>query len=67
MRQRLDLPLAVGMREVCVEARLQNLAEDDPPDPEPANNRRCRRLDVDPDAKAAAASSTPAAADAPRR
>jgi hypothetical protein len=66
--QRLDLPLAVGMREVCVEARLQNLSADDPPDPEPRNNRRCRRVEVVPhDDRSATAAPFPAAPDSLRR
>lgn len=45
----LDLPLARGMREVCLIARLQTLNEDDPRDPNPADNRLCRSVRVDPD------------------
>jgi hypothetical protein len=40
----LSMALARGMRELCVEVALQNLDAEDPEDPEPANNRRCRRV-----------------------
>jgi len=43
----LDLPLARGMRQVCLVARLQTLNEDDPRDPNPADNRLCRTVRVD--------------------
>jgi hypothetical protein len=46
VRRRLALALAEGQREVCVEARLQTLNADDPGDPEPADNRRCRAIVV---------------------
>jgi len=42
----LDLPLAQGMREICIDVRLQTLAADDPKDPDTDNNRRCRRVTV---------------------
>lgn len=44
----LKMALARGMRELCVEVALQNLNAEDPGDPEPANNRRCRRVDSAP-------------------
>jgi hypothetical protein len=40
----LDLALATGMAEVCVEARLQTLRADDPTDPYQDNNRACRQI-----------------------
>jgi hypothetical protein len=40
----LDLALAVGMAEVCVEASLQTLRADDPSDPYQDNNRACRQI-----------------------
>ncbi len=42
----LAVPLATGMREVCVEAGLQNLRLEDPPDSTPDNNRICRAVVV---------------------
>ncbi|MDA8019112.1 MAG: hypothetical protein MPN21_16860 [Thermoanaerobaculia bacterium] len=44
--QEMTLPLASGMREVCIEARLQTVADDDPRDPNPSDNRVCRRVEV---------------------
>lgn len=35
-----------GMREVCVDVQLQNLAAEDPPDPNLADNRVCRAIQV---------------------
>jgi len=43
----LTVALAEGMRELCLEIQLQNLSAEDPGDPEPKNNRRCRRVEVD--------------------
>ena len=40
------LVLSEGMRELCLEARLQNRAAGDPPDPRPQDNRICRRIHV---------------------
>lgn len=45
----LDLPLARGMREVCVEVRLQTLDAGDPGDPNRTDNRLCRKVEVEPD------------------
>ena len=42
----LDLPLARGMREICIDVQLQTLAADDPKDPDTDNNRRCRHVTV---------------------
>ena len=39
--------LAAGMREVCVEAQIQNLRIEDPSDPTPENNRICRAVAVE--------------------
>jgi hypothetical protein len=44
----LDLPLAVGLAEVCVIAVLQTLRADDPRDPFTDDNRICRRANVRP-------------------
>ena len=44
--RRLRVPLAKGMRELCVEARLQILESADPVDPNPRNNRVCRTIRV---------------------
>lgn len=42
----LELALASGMRELCLEVRLQNLEAGSPGDPNPKNNRICRRVIV---------------------
>ena len=42
----LRLALAEGMRELCIDARLQTLAADDPGDPNAQDNRICRRVEV---------------------
>lgn len=42
----LDLPLAAGMREVCIETRLQTLGDNEPRDPNPGDNTVCRRVSV---------------------
>jgi hypothetical protein len=42
----LSFALAPGMRELCVEATLQNRNLDDPLDPTPSNNRICRVVRV---------------------
>jgi hypothetical protein len=46
LRRALDLPLAEGMREVCIEAVLQTRDAEDPHDPNPKDNRLCRRVEV---------------------
>ena len=38
--------LAVGMRELCVDVALQNVALEDPPDPNLTDNRICRGVKV---------------------
>jgi len=42
----LSLPLAEGMRELCIDAALQNLRAEDPADPNPGDNRICRTVKV---------------------
>lgn len=42
----VTVPLAAGMRELCVEAVLQSRAPDDPVDPNPNDNRICRAIRV---------------------
>lgn len=42
----VDLPVSRGTREICLEARLQTLDADDPQDPDPSDNRLCRRVTV---------------------
>jgi hypothetical protein len=44
----LTLVLSEGMRELCLEARLQNRSAGDPSDPRPHDNRICRRIQVHP-------------------
>jgi hypothetical protein len=44
--RKLSLALAVGMSEVCVGVKLQNVSLDDPPDPNLKNNRTCRPVAV---------------------
>lgn len=46
MERSLSFALASGMRELCVEATLQNRNLDDPLDPTPSNNRICRVVRV---------------------
>jgi hypothetical protein len=46
MERVLSFALAPGMRELCVEATLQNRNLDDPLDPTPSNNRICRVVRV---------------------
>jgi hypothetical protein len=46
MERTISLPLATGMREVCVEAMLQTLAADEPTDPTLKDNRICRPVRV---------------------
>ena len=45
------LALADGMKELCVDVQLQNVALDDPPDPNLRNNRACRHVAVRDSAK----------------
>ncbi len=42
----LRVPLARGMRELCVEGRLQTLGTDPHEDPSPNNNRACRPIRI---------------------
>jgi hypothetical protein len=42
----ITIPLALGMRELCVEVALQNVAVDDSQDPNPRDNRICRAIKV---------------------
>ncbi|MEM7049954.1 MAG: hypothetical protein AAF604_09845 [Acidobacteriota bacterium] len=44
--RRLDLPLARGVREVCIVVRLQTLEIEDPRDPHPDDNRLCRPVAI---------------------
>jgi|SRR5687768_16040954 len=44
----LSIALATGMRELCIEAMLQNLDATDPPDPNPRDNRICSPVHVAP-------------------
>ncbi|HXI13013.1 MAG TPA: hypothetical protein VNM92_10240 [Thermoanaerobaculia bacterium] len=46
LERKLALALAVGMRELCIDVTLQNIAIDDSPDPNPKNNRACRPVVV---------------------
>jgi hypothetical protein len=46
LTRKLLLPLAEGMREVCIDASLQNLRAEDPADPNPGDNRICRAVKV---------------------
>lgn len=43
----LEVRLAEGMRELCIEASLQNRDAGDPPDRNPRDNRICRQLIVE--------------------
>jgi hypothetical protein len=49
----VTIVLSEGMRELCLEARLQNRSAGDPPDPRPHDNRICRRIQVHPPGGAA--------------
>lgn len=51
VERKLAVPLASGMREICVEASLQHRTDGDPPDPSPKDNRICRAVNVAPEAK----------------
>jgi hypothetical protein len=51
VERKLAVALADGMREICVEASLQNRSDGDPPDPNPVDNRICRPVNVAPEAK----------------
>jgi hypothetical protein len=42
----LTLAVADGMRELCLDARLQTLEPQDPGDPNPRDNRICRPVEV---------------------
>ena len=42
----IDVPLATGMSELCVDVRLQNLQLQDPNDPNVEDNRICVRIRV---------------------
>ena len=44
--RRVSLPLATGMKELCVEASLQTVALDEPRDPNLGDNRICRAVTV---------------------
>ncbi len=44
--RRSTMALASGMRELCIEATLQNRNRDDPLDPTPSDNRICRVVRV---------------------
>ncbi len=46
MERKLALPLAIGMRELCIEASLQNRQSDEPADPNLRDNRICRAVRV---------------------
>jgi hypothetical protein len=48
MARQVSLPLAEGVRELCLEATLQNLTPSDPSDPDPRDNRICRGVRVRP-------------------
>lgn len=45
-RRSVDLRLAIGLREVCIDARLRSGAEREPREPTPENNRICRAVEV---------------------
>ncbi|MCH9647904.1 MAG: hypothetical protein K0U98_06670 [Deltaproteobacteria bacterium] len=51
-KRHLELALASGMRELCVEVRLQTLEAGSPGDPNPKDNRICRRVIVQPSPEA---------------
>ncbi len=46
LRRSLRLPLATGVRQVCVQARLQMASAHDPGDPNPDDNLLCREVIV---------------------
>lgn len=46
LRRQLEMTLARGMRQLCLEVRLQTLEADEAQDPNPDDNRLCRRLEV---------------------
>lgn len=46
IERRSVIALATGMRELCIEATLQNRNRDDPLDPTPSDNRICRIVKV---------------------
>lgn len=43
----LSLALATGMRELCIDARLQTMEPEDAGDPNPQDNRICRKVEVE--------------------
>jgi hypothetical protein len=43
---KLQLPVAAGMREVCVEASLQGRSSTEPADPHQGDNRTCQAVVV---------------------
>ena len=46
LKRRFSLTLALGMRELCLEAHLQTLTADEAKDPRPQDNRRCRKVEL---------------------
>ena len=46
--RKVSFALVRGMREICVDASLQHRAGGEPPDPDVANNRICRAIEVTP-------------------
>ena len=46
-----SVALADGMKELCIDVQLQNVALEDPPDPNLRNNRACRHVAVRDSAK----------------
>lgn len=46
--RKVSFALVRGMREICVDAALQHRAGGEPPDPDVANNRICRAIEVTP-------------------
>ncbi len=47
LAQHFGLALARGIREVCIDVQLQNVSAEDPPDPNPSDNRVCRVIQVE--------------------
>jgi hypothetical protein len=45
-RRSVELELTIGLREVCIEARLRSDADDETRDPTPDDNRICREVEV---------------------
>lgn len=48
IERRLSLALATGMRELCVDARLQTVEPEEPGDPNQRDNRICREVEIEP-------------------